>query len=170
MSPSVQEFVSELLRCYSHGDIQVRRRNGDPSAIFLLSRNIPGTDTQTCAHRHAHTGLRHWKAHLTPRNPTFNSCCKNCINTCCQLGERRDRMRKITAGRQQKKGMKIRGNRLQDFLHRTSFWAQIYLHVSVWPLLVPDSKPTLSLQQRFIHSWNFSSDLTLLFKKTKLKK
>lgn len=39
-----------------------------------------------------------------------------------------------------------------DFLHRTSFGAQIYLHVSVRPLLVPDTKPTLSLEQQFIHS------------------
>lgn len=53
MSPSVQECVSKLFRCYSHVDIQVRSGNGHPSALFLLSRNIPETHTgtQTCTHR-----------------------------------------------------------------------------------------------------------------------
>lgn len=66
--------------------------------------------------------------------------------------------------RQQAKSMKIRGNRLQDFLHRTSLGAQIYLHVSVRPLLVPDTNPTLSLQQQFIHGGNFPLDVMLLLK------
>lgn len=99
---SVQECVSEVFRCYSHGDVQVRSSNTHPSAIFLLRRNIPGTDTQTHSDMHTQRcSIK--KAHLTPRNTPLKSCCKSCMNTCCQLGERRDRMRKITTGRQQKK-------------------------------------------------------------------